>query len=247
LNAVNTRGAHEVEAVGLSIASVNAQSDIEAVSATPTDLEIALAGCLMRDDAVNVWRDNLDAETFDAFARARERFRGISAALALARLGAGLRPPSADAGAADGKTGAIPAPGATSGSMGLPEALAPHALALWENALVPSPCGPAWVKFPQLIFGFRFRGFPTLSKAHDKFSRSKPEAKERQKEADKNYRTRPGIARKRADAVRHWREHNHAKLLVQPWHIRRLEACDVYYHRLSSPSTAKAKSSPATT
>jgi hypothetical protein len=59
----------------------------------------------------------------------------------------------------------------------------------------------------------------------------KREKKARQREAHRKFRARPDVRQKRADVARRWREHNHARRLVQPWLLRRTEARNAHYHR----------------
>ena len=205
----------EIAEVGLPDVCLEMQSPC-------ADIEAALAIGLLGDDRLGIWRDNLDPAAFDAVTRAQDKFRGISAS---------LERNASKVGAADQR----------------------RDLALWEGALAEfkesarpaeaararvGALGPGraprrwvWQKFPQLLFGIRFRGYPALGRAYKAYARSKPEAKARQSEAHRKFRERPEEKLKRADHSRHWREHNHAKRLAQPWLQRRAEARDVHYHR----------------
>jgi hypothetical protein len=201
------------------------------------DVEAVLAFAL--SNAVDVWREALLASYaptfFAAFVRARERFEGIAAGLArglppaLAEgsqrhdlavwehalapdRGLALREPQGQACASPATDGAAADETAV---QGLPD----------------RPSSGAWARFPQLIFGFGFRGFPALIKANEAFRRLKPEAKSLQKVARWKYLARPEIKRKRAEEARHYREHKHAEILAQPWFARRLEQRDAHYHR----------------
>jgi hypothetical protein len=71
------------------------------------------------------------------------------------------------------------------------------------------------------------------SSVFERLSRAfkKREKKARQREAHRKFRARPEIRRNRAEVARRWREHNHARRLVQPWLQRRTEARNAHYHR----------------
>jgi hypothetical protein len=88
-----------------------------------------------------------------------------------------------------------------------------------------------WQDFPRLVFGARFRGFPALGAAWDRFTRSGPEAKAKKRAIDAAYRARPEIRVVLAKQKRARRAENRSAYLAQPWLIARTEKRDIFYHR----------------
>ena len=107
-------------------------------------------------------------------------------------------------------------------------------LARWQAALLENrnlSFAASWERFPKVLHASRFRNSPMLSDAWNRHTRSRPEARERQREAKKRYNARPEIKTKNSEKARQWRKERRSTYLAEPWLAARDEKRNAHYHR----------------
>ena len=167
-------------------------------------IDTAIALVTMSESSLKMSQDNLGCET-EAVKRAKAKFEGV--------------------------TKYLPGDGLCD-------------LAKWQTALIEGEARieltksggapfllQAWKHFPRLIFGSRFRGFPMLSAAWDKYVRNRPEVKAKKRVIAEVYRARPEVKNVRAKQERARRAEKCSAYLAQPWLAALTEKRDIFYHR----------------